>query len=70
MNSGRAISRLALITAVTLVCGSLFLIIVLRDGRRLALGLDTTSRGGIAEGESGEAKKPLETSNLEASKKR
>lgn len=68
-NRGRANDRLALIIAVMLICGLVFLIFILGDGRRLALGPCIPGREGVAEGVSGEAKELLETSNFEASTK-
>jgi hypothetical protein len=67
MNRGRAKGQLALIIAVTLVCGSVFLIFILRDGRRLAFGPCIPGREGVAEGVSGEAKELLGISDFETS---
>ncbi len=68
-NRGRANDRLALIIAVMLICGLVFLIFILGDGRRLALGPCIPGREGVAEGVSGEAKELLEIPNFEASPK-
>jgi hypothetical protein len=69
MNRSRSKGRLALSIAVMLVCGSVFLIFVLRDGRRLAFGPCISRRKGVAKGVCGEAKELLKTSNFEASNK-
>jgi hypothetical protein len=68
-NKGRVKYRLALIIAMMLICSSVFLLFVLGDGRRLALGPCIPSRDGVAKGVSGAAKELLEASNFEASKK-
>lgn len=55
---------------MVLVCGSVFLIFVLRcDRRPLAFGPGISRRKEVAKGVSGEAKELLETSNLETSNK-
>lgn len=69
MNRGRTKGRLELIIAMVLVYGSVFLIFVLRDGRRLAFGPYISRRKGGVKGVSGGAKELLETSNFEASNK-
>jgi len=68
-HKGRAKNRLALIIAVMLICNSVFLLFVLGDGRRLALGPCIPGRKGVAKGVSGAAKELLETTSFEASKK-
>jgi hypothetical protein len=68
-NKGRVKYRLALIIAMMLICSSVFLLFVLGDGRRLALGPGIPSRDGVAKGVSSAAKELLKTSNFEASKK-
>jgi hypothetical protein len=61
--------RLVLILfAAAVVCGLVFLIVLLENGR-LALGPCTPGRQGVAEGVSGQAKELLETRNFEASPK-